>query len=744
MKYLYMLLSLLMGLTPIFLMGQQASKSVEGIIYQRLDNDSLAPVLGAQVYWAESLNSTFSGMDGRFTLDKTDEKLLVVNYVGFEKDTIKTNDSTYVEIVLNKGIDLQTVEVKYRRKTTEISFIDPVNMQNINEKELLKAACCNLSESFETSPSVDASFTDAVTGTRQIEMLGLAGPNVLYTVENIPSLQGFSALYGLRFIPGTWIESIQLSKGIGSVANGYGGISGQINVEEKKAESGENNYLNLYYNALSRTELNYNHRRKLNDKISTALLLHGGIRPRRNDINDDGFMDQPEEFEYSLLNRWRYVGDHGWRSRLVIQSARIEQEAGQMEFERNKDNSGVWGMQADIERHSVWAKLGKVNEQIPWRSFGSQYKAEYYAQNSRYGNRNYSNIQRILQANLIYQTILSNTNHTIKMGISGMLDVRDEKLDSLSFDRQEEIVGGFGEYTFSPNDKFDVVAGLRIDHHNLFDWIATPRIHIRFAPSNLTVLRLSGGRAQRTSDIVSDNMGILASNRFYQFQGITEGTPYNLPATVAWNAGIGITQGFDLFGKAATAVAEFYRTEFTEGVVVDREFNPQVIQYYALDGEAYANSFQAQVDIQVIDQMSLRLAYRNFDVKTTYNNGLRQNPLVAQHRAFGNLSFETRNQWAIDYTVNWLSKQRIPPTEANPEDFRLPAFSPDYFLHNIQVSKRWGDLFDVYMGSSNVFDFRQEDAIISAENPFGRFFDAANIWAPVQGRNIYAGLRVKW
>ena len=730
-----------------FMWGQtEADKELSGIVQEESEDDELIPVVGAQIYWAQSQKSTFSGQDGRFSLPSTGESLLVVNFVGFEADTIDTQDSSFIEITLKKGVDLETVEITYERRSTEISMINPINMENMGEKELFKAACCNLSESFETNPSVDMSFTDAVTGTRQIEMLGLAGPNVLYTVENIPALEGFSALYGLSFVPGTWIESIQLSKGVGSVLNGYGGISGQINVEEKKAESGENNYLNAYYNALSRTELNYNHRREISDKVSTALLTHFGMRPRRIDVNDDGFMDQPEQLEYSVLNRWRFTNDKGWRSRLVLESSMLDQVAGQMDYEKDKDNNNLWGMESRVQNHSVWAKLGKVNTDLPWRSFGSQYKVSYYSQDSEFGNRSYSNIQRNYYANFIYQSIIDNTNHVIKMGASGKWDVRDERLDGMVLDRTEKSAGVYSEYAFSPSEDFDLVAGLRLDYHNLFDWFVTPRLHLRYSPAELTVFRLSGGRAQRTADIISDNMGFLASNREYLIDGqLGTNLPYGMPATVAWNAGFGWTQGIVLGDRSATFVAEYYRTSFTEAVVVDREQSPQEVNFYALGegDQAFANSYQARIDIEWSERLDLRFAYRHYDVQTDYRVGRRANPLVAPHRFFANAAYMTGNGWSFDYTVNWIGEQRLPPTQSNPDDLRLAQRSPNYFLHNTQITKSW-PRFDIYFGSSNLFDFRQEEAIIDADNPFGNYFDASNIWAPVQGRNIYLGFRTKW
>lgn len=733
-KYLLVLPLILM----FFGLFSQETQFQEGQVFRTDEQGEISPLEAAQVYWSDLYASGFTNQDGAFKIDKgTDQRYLIISYVGMDSDTIDTKGNDFVKVILKEGHHLETVEVAYERKTTSVSLLKTQLVQEIGQGELLKAACCNLSESFTTNPSVDVSLTDAISGTKQIKMLGLEGPNVQYTVENIPAIRGFSSLYGLRFIPGAWIESIQMSKGTGSVINGYEGISGQINVEERKASSGDLLHLNAYYNRQSRSELNAVWRKQVSSNWSTAVFAHGSMRPEIWDVNDDGFTDQPKEKSYSLGHRWRFVGDNGWRSRIFVESSMIDQAAGQL-IDKTENS---WVMDNKVQRHGLWAKLGKANELLPWRSFGSQYKVEYFQQESQFGNRVYSNAQTSFYSNFIYQSIIGNTIHGIKMGVNFSHDDYDERLDAQSFDREESVVGAFGEYDYSPNDKIGLVLGARVDYHNIYKTFFTPRLHFRFSPKPETAFRISAGRSRRVANIFSDHIGLFASNRKFVIDSSYSSGVYGLPMTSAWNFGISIHQSLRLFQRDMSLTTEFYHTSFTESIIIDRDLDSRKVYFYEQPGDSYSNSFQFQTDYELLDALDIRIAYRYFDVQADYIDQARSAPLVAQHRFFVNLAYEWLEKWTFDYTLNWIGKQRLPETEDNPEEFRLEDHSPSYFLHNAQISYDISNRLNAYLGAENIFGYRQENAIISSENPSNEYFDASNVWAPINGAVLYIGLR---
>jgi outer membrane receptor for ferrienterochelin and colicin len=318
-----------------------------------------------------------------------------------------------------------------------------------------------------------------------------------------------------------------------------------------------------------------------------------------------------------------------------------------------------------------------------------------------------------------------------------------EKLDSLEFDRSEIVPGIFYEYTFSPHPKFDIVAGLRGDYHNNYGLFLTPRLHLRYAIKEKSVLRLSAGSGRRTASILAENMSVFASGRSIRILDSEQSSPYNLKAEKAWNFGMNFTQKFRLDYRDGSVSFDCYHTSFEDQVVVDLDNNTQDILFYNLQGESYSTSFQSQLDYEVIKRLDLRVAYRWYNVRTTYIDGLAAKPLVSRSRAFMNLSYATRNHYKFDYTIQWYGSKRIPSTRSNPEIYQLDSYSPDFFLMNAQVSKVWNEKFEIYIGGENLLDFKQLNPILASDDPFGSYFDSSLIWGPIFGRMIYAGIRLK-
>ena len=736
------ILQLLLCLMILNSRSQTTPGSISGRVFEN-EHGHLHPLIGANVYWSGTQQGTVTDTSGYFTIGNTNQSSsLVVSFTGYKPDTIYLENGEEITVVLNGSVELEEVEVVKRRRSTELSRIDPLNIHKIGEAELEKAACCNLSESFETNPSVDVSFTDAITGTRQIQMLGLAGPYTQITRENIPDIRGLSAVYGMEYIPGPWIESIQLIKGTGSVANGFESIAGQINVELRKPETADLLYLNAFLNSESRLEGNLNLAVKLNEKWSTGLLLHGRNQSVAMDKNDDSFMDSPTGNQYILLNRWKYSGKRGWESQFGIKTTFNKSLGGQMGYDPEQEE-GLWGMDMKTDRIEGWLKLGKVSVSKPYQSFGIQISGLSHQQEALFGFKDYNGRQQSVYGNFIFQSILGSTMHKYRTGASIQYDRFDENLDSLDYSRNEFIPGVFLEYTFSPADNLDIVSGMRLDIHSNYGVFLTPRLHIRYAVTDKTILRFSGGRGQRTASIFAENNSVLASSRQVYILGDNPGKPYGLDAETAWNFGTNLTQFFQLDYREGSASIDFYHTRFTRQVVVDYDDSPQTILFYNLEGRSHASSLQIQFDYELIRRLDMRLAYRWYDVQTAYLSGMKSNPLVAKHRAFLNLAYSTRNHWKFDYTLQWYGSKRLPYTGSNPEEYRLNEKSPDFFLMNAQVSKEWREMFEIYLGVENILNFRQKDPILGSNDPFGPYFDSSMVWGPVFGRMFYLGLRLK-
>ncbi len=645
---------------------------------------------------------------------------------------------------------LKAVKVEANRKSISKSFSITGNTTVMGSKELLKAACCNLAESFETNPSIDVNFSDALTGTKQIKMLGLTSPYLMITEENIPSVRGASQAYGLSFTPGSWVESIQITKGAGSVVNGYESISGQINTELIKPLRDIPFFLNVYGSTDSRLELNTHFNKKISDDWATSLYLHGNANVSKNDRNNDGFLDNPLSHQINLINRWQYAcAETGWVSFISLKYMKDEKQTGEVNFYplRDKGTTNYWGSEINTERYDVATKLGYVFKDMPFQSIGFQNAFSSHNQHSYFGLNLYNIRQSSYYSNLIFNSIINNTKNKFAAGLNFTYDKYQEFVTVNDYSRIDNSVGAFFEYTFDNTDNFSIILGGRADYHNRFGAFITPRLHVRYNPWEKGVLRFSAGRGKRSANIFAENQQLFASSRSFDILD-SNGKIYGLDPEIAWNYGLSFSQKFLLFGKSADAGIDFYRTDFQNQAVVDLYQSPQQVLFYNLKGKSFANSLQLDFNIELRKHLNLRTAYKYYDIQTDYHSGAHQRPLQAKHRFFINLEFATHiikkgKQWKFDYTFNWLGQQALPNTSSNPVEDRLPSFSPSFSVMNVQITRTFSSTFEMYAGGENIGNYQQEKAILGNDNPFGPTFDASIVYAPVFGQTYYAGLRFK-
>jgi outer membrane receptor for ferrienterochelin and colicin len=645
---------------------------------------------------------------------------------------------------------LEDVKIEGEKKGIRKSLTTTSNTYMVSSKELLKAACCNLAESFETNPSIDVNFADALTGTKQIKMLGLTSPYLMITEENIPSVRGASQAYGLSFTPGTWVESIQITKGAGSVVNGFESISGQINTELIKPMKDIPFFLNAYGATDSRYELNTHFNKKISDKWATSLYIHGNTRVAKNDMNHDGFLDNPLGKQINMVNRWQYSNpETGWVSFINFRYMNDEKQTGQLEFDKNRDKltTNYWGSEINTNRFDFSSKVGYVFKDMPYQSIGFQNAFSNHNQDSYFGLNQYAIEQQSYYSNLIFNSIINNTMHKFATGLNFTYDKYAEFVNQNDVGRTDNSVGGFFEYTYDNNDKFSYILGGRLDYHNRLGVFFTPRLHVRYNPWENGVLRFSAGRGKRAANIFAENQNLFASSRTFSILD-TNGKIYGLNPEIAWNYGFSFTHNFKLFGKTADATIDFYRTDFQNQAVVDVMQSAQQVLIYNLNGRSFANSLQFDFNIELKKHLNIRTAYKYYDISTDYLSGSFQRPLQAKHRFFGNLEYATHikekgKQWKFDYTLNWLGSQQLPTTTTNAIADRLPNFAPAFTVMNAQITRTFSSTFEMYVGGENIGNYRQDKAVLGTSNPFGPTFDASIIYAPIFGAMYYAGLRFK-
>ena len=480
-----------------------------------------------------------------------------------------------------------------------------------------------------------------------------------------------------------------------------------------------------------------------------GFYIHGNKRTQKEDRNNDGFLDTPLANQINVMNRWQYQNpETGWVSFINLRFLNDEKQLGQTNFNPSVDKftTNAWGSEINTRRFDSSLKLGYVFPQLPFQSIGFQSSYSIHKQDSYFGFNRYDIDHESLYSNLIFNSIIGDTQSKFKTGITFAFDGYEELVNTLPYNRTDSSVGAFFEYSYDNLDKVSLTAGLRIDSHNRLGTFVTPRFHIRYTPWEKASLRGSFGRGRRAANIFAENQQLVASARQIQLTE-SDGRIYGLKAEDAWNFGVSFLQGFSFLNRPGNVTVDFYQTDFKNQVVVDWE-NPNAISFYNLEGKSVAKSFQFEVNHEIFKNLELRTAYKYYDVKTNYRNELLQKPLLAQHRFFVNAGYQTNinengAQWKIDYTLHTLGKQRLPNTASNPTALQVGVYSKPYSLMNAQVTRVFSKHIEIYVGGENLSNFTQKNPILDADNPFGSNFDTTIVYAPIMGRMYYGGFRYK-
>ncbi len=720
---------LFLSILCLSLVSYAAEKEVKGTVIEEKTSE---PIVGANIYWAGTSIGTITDINGQFSLHiHTGEHTeLVVSFVGYRSDTIKINDlSDDLSIVLSPSLELDAVTVAKRRAGTYYSSLSPVQSQKVTGAELQKAACCNLSESFETNASIDVAYSDAVTGAKQIKMMGLSGNYVQTINENMPSMRGMAAVFGLGYTPGPWMESIQISKGTSSVSNGYEAVTGQINVEYKKPNGQEKLHFNAYGNDAGKIEINLNASDAFNDSLSTMILFHGENLDREIDENGDNFLDIPKIRQVNFMNRWNYHTPKTHRT-LDLKILDEQRNTGQLGADVNDPSTG-YGIQLATKRYEIVAKNGIVFDK-PGTSLGIQAAASYHNQNSIFGFKDYSGTQYNEYLNLIFQSNLGTDLHSYKLGASFMGDQLTEALDDVNYEHLEFVPGVFGEYNLNMHGLLSVIVGMRADYSSLHGLFFTPRLHAKLDISEHIVFRSSVGKGYRTSIPLAENSYFLASSRSVEIAD-------NLAQEEALNYGANISFKIPVSDRLVNLMFDYYRTDFRNQVVRDLDRDAHKLYLSNLDGESFSNAFQVELNGEILPRFSATLAYRINDVKQTTNGMLQEAPLISKSKGLVSFSYATpMEKWQFDVTAQINGGGRMPTPDAENPLWET-IFDP-YNVFNAQITKNY-KRWSFYLGGENLASFTMDNPIIDASNPWGNNFDGSMIWGPVHGRKVYLGLR---
>ena len=716
-----------------------AQEAIEGTVYELVDGKK-QPLPGVNVYWKIANVGTVTDEHGHYSIELHPTICcLVFSFVGYENDTVHHMcDAQHYDHTMSSALTLSEVEIASRQKAQYVSSIDPHHVEQITSEGIRRAACCNLAESFEGNASVDVAYSDAVTGARQIELLGLSGLYTQMMAENMPNFRGLAAAFGLTYVPGSWMNAIQISKGTSSVRNGYESISGQINVDYKKPEPGESEklFLNLYGNTMTMTELNFNTRWKVGQNGNMMVLGHVNKNFMQMDDNGDGFMDDPMVTQGNVFLRYNYNNNRWFEGMWGVKALYENRFGGVMGGNPNVEPSPDKFL-INTRRYEAFSKTGFMFDRDD-TSLGIQQQFIYHDLGSSYfGRTDYDATQLSYYANALFDSYIVNDHHKYSVGASYSYDKYNEKLNDSTFKPIEHVPGVFGEYVFNDEHHWSVIAGFRVDYNSYYQkMLYTPRLHVRFKTHDELTLRLSAGKGYRSPNVIAENSTMMASAREIIFVE----TP---KMEEAWNYGVNLTKGIDIDWREIVINADFYRTDFVNQIVLDRDADAHEIRIYNLDGKSYSNCAQIEASCEIFKDFDLTLAFRYNDVKMTINDTLREKPFVNRYKGLVTMSYAP-GSWQFDLTTQFNGDSRVPDLSgnatavANGQDIER---SPFYVLMNAQVTKKFGKHWEVYVGGENLTNYTQKYPIISADNPASDDFDASMVWGPISGIRGYLGIR---
>ncbi|RYM35072.1 TonB-dependent receptor [Brumimicrobium glaciale] len=737
-------LILLVILLSGFAYGQKVS--IQGTISSYIDGKNTEPLFGAEVFLKNAKEGDISDEKGKFSIKAGANTVdtLIIRASGYYSDTaiINSNESVNLRITLFPEFVTEEVIIRAKRDNSSVLRLDPRNVENLTQGELRKAACCNLSESFETNATVDVSLADGVSGSKRIQMMGLNGRYTQLQFENIPFMHNLDQAFGLASVPGTWISSIQITKGAGTVTNGYESMAGLINLEYHKPDNIERLFVNAYGSIQGRAELNLHGGKQVNDKWSSAWFVHGASVKVENDRNKDGFRDMPLGDNLILMNRWKYATEL-FRGQIGAKVSYSDQQGGQVGYNRyeNQSSQGLYGVGIRNTNVEVFGKTGFLFKEDLFSSIGVVYYMKYNELNTVFGNRSLDATEKRGYVNAMHETILGNTNHKLKSGLSFVYDDLVQTMeDNLpndttirNFNRTEIVPGVFTEYTFTGSRSI-VVLGARADYHNLYDWQFTPRANYKFDLTEHMDIRLTAGRGFRVSNYVTDNLSLMATNLPWYVDN-------DIAPEVSWNFGASWLWDFKLFNRKATWTADIYHTLFENQLVVDRDESSDYIRMGNLDGESFSNVFQTDIKFEPLKHFEIKAAYKFLDVRATTNGVLSSVLMVPTHRGFVNFAYESRNhRWLYDLTLSVFGAQRLPEVMRPDGTLTTDNTSEVVPMLSGQITHKFKK-FEIYLGGENLLDYRLDNPIIDTENPFSERFDATRVYSSIFGVNVYAGFR---
>lgn len=705
------------------------------------------PLEGVLVFFMNTTLGTRTLSDGSFAIEKpSNENRLIIRYLGYKEDTITLEESqTKLFLQLKEGIELEGVTISGNKSSHSFSLLNPQNIETLSSQEFRKAACCSLAESFQTSNTVDLAYSNAVVGNREIQFLGLRGIYTQQLIENRPVFTGILNTFGYDFIPGTWLDQINIQKGASSTLHGSQSMTGAINTGLKKPDLDDPVFFNAYADYHGRFESNLHLNKSWSNFDHSGIYLHASRHSGFRDHNKDGFFDDARNNLLNGMIRNTFFGTE-WEGQLNVQALHNTRSGGET------NDEGIYNFQQTITHTNLSGNLGYVGFDNSSKNTGSIYDLSFSELYGTFGDQHkFSNKEKHAMFQIIYSQSFQDDKHKITVGPSLNYNESDESLiglNKINYHYKEITPGIFTEYDLKFGSlgcedlkRWVISTSQRLEYIKSSQWLWTPRLSMRYNINEVWTTRLSAGRGYRFFRLVSDNLSLLSTNR----QWIIKDLP---KFELSWNYGINFVGKPQLFNKEAEFNFDFYVTEFENQLVIDLDADsinrPNAI-FSSLQGDSRAVVLSGTFSYPVFEQITVKVGLRNQNTKQTNSTGFKDQVMIAKWRGLVSIDFESKNKkWLCNFATHYIGKMRLPSKTYYPHNLihNHQNYSTPY-LHLQGQATYTHNQWEFYVGCENINNYTQHQAIIDPSNPNGPYFNASEIYAPINGIKPYLGLKYR-
>lgn len=686
-----------------------------------VDEVTAEPLQGAHVRIHNSTSGAYSDADGRFSIPIPPNLrwplVMHVSFVGYQQAT-QTLMRDAGEIEVRMKLDSSRLdEVVVSGTMVEVSKMDsPIPVEVYSAGFFKKNPAPTLFESLNMITGVLPQINCSVCNTGDIHINGLEGPYTMILIDGMPIVSSLSTVYGLHGIPSSLIRRIEVVKGPASTLYGSEAVAGIINVITQDPYATDPFLLDVSGTSREEWNVDVSAGRRIGG-AATIWGLNGFMYDRPHDVNGDGFTDITQQKRLSAFTKWAF-GDASIAARYVVE----DRWGGELDWrDAFKGSDQVYGETILTQRAEL---IGTMPFSVAGHASRVDLSYNRHAQDSWYGTTQYKALQHTAYA--LWVTTIRQGMHTMLVGLPLRYQWYDDNTPAtLSADRTL-LPGVFVQNDAALSDEFTILSGLRWDTHPDHGSIWTPRLGVKFSPDSRNTFRFSGGSGFRVVNLFTEDHAALTGSREVEVRN-------NLEPERSWNANLNWMHQWNADRHFGTLDLSAFITRFSNQILPDYDTDPTKIIYDNLDGFAISRGMSMNTSLTMIDgpKFTAGVTWMNVFQRTD-----RRETTYFAPEWSGNYGVSYRG---IDITGRFNGPMRLPVV---PNDFR-PSTSPWYTILNIQGTRVFRNRTELYGGVKNVFGFMPKNPLFRPDAPFSDEFDTAYNYAPMEGRKIYVGLRVR-